>query len=95
MTGQYDRDDDRRRVVITMQGAFQLVDLLAVIDRLRVEDVWSYGLLYDLRGVIGHPTLADLRQIMNHVAQSAPPEQHRGPVAIVATDPILYGMLCT
>src|SRR5713101_5171433 len=95
MIGHYDRDDARRRVVITMQGAFQTVDVLAVIDRQRIEGVWSCGLLYDLRAVIGYPTIEDLRQIMNHVEQSAPAERHRGPVAIVATNPILYGMLCT
>jgi len=91
MTGYYDRDDARRRLVITLQGAFQTADVLAAIERQRVEDTWSYGLLYDLRGVTGHPTIEDLKQILSQVTLV---EQPRGPVAFLVTDPILYGMLC-
>ena len=94
MPVRYERDDARRRVVITAQGAFQTSDMLEAIERQRAEDTWSYGMLYDLRGMTGHPTLANLREMMGHAA-SRPAEQPRGPVAIVATDPILYDVACT
>ena len=49
-------------------------------------------MLYDLRGMTGEPTIADLRQFMSEAAQTTRP---RGPLAIVATDPVLYSRACT
>jgi hypothetical protein len=40
---RYERDDARRRVVVTVEGAFQASDMLAVFGRQRAEDTWSYG----------------------------------------------------
>jgi hypothetical protein len=56
------------------------------------EDVGAYGMLYDLRGMKGAPTLADLRQFMSEAARTNRP---RGPLAILATDPIIYARACT
>jgi hypothetical protein len=93
---QYERDDVRRRVVITFPGVYHAADAVAAIERHHAEGVWSYGVLYDLRILRGHPALADLKA---HMAQDAQPPsgegQSRGPVAIVTTDPIVYGSACT
>jgi hypothetical protein len=89
---RYERDDDRRRVVITMDGPFEPADFLAVIERWRGEDVGAYGMLYDLRGMTGVPSVADLRQFMSEAARTTRP---RGPLAILATDPVIYGRACT
>ena len=51
-------------------------------------------MLFDLRSMTGHPTLANLREILGHTA-SQPTERRRGPVALVTTDPILYDVMCT
>src|SRR5712692_7677704 len=92
---RYERDDVRGRVVVTIQGEFQTDDMLAIMWRQRVEDTWSYGILYDLRGMTGEPTIADLRQLMSEAATRRHGEGPRGPVALMATDPELYGRLCT
>ena len=94
MPVRYERDDARRRVVVTIQGAFQLDDILAIMERLHSEDTWAYGLLYDLRHVDGYPTMEDLQ---HKLAQAATREGEgpRGPVAFLATKPILYSRLCT
>jgi hypothetical protein len=89
---RYERDDARRRVVVTMQGPFALADFLEVIDRQGRDDAWTYGLFYDLRGMTGVPTIADLRQSLS---QSAQVNRPRGPIAILATDPVIYGRACT
>ncbi len=89
---RYERDDASRRVVITLQGPFEPADFLAVIERWRSEDVGAYGMLYDLRGLTGEPSIADLRQFMSEAAQTTRP---RGPLAIVASDPIIYMRACT
>jgi hypothetical protein len=95
MSTRYETDDSRRRVVITIQGAFQADEVLAIMSRQRAEGMWTYGTLYDLRHLAGHPTLADLRRIMSQAASRAQGEQPRGRVALLATEPILYSRLCT
>ena len=89
MSTRYETDDSRRRVVITIQGAFQTDDVLAIMSRQRAAGTWTYGTLYDLRGLTGHPTVADLRRMMSQAASRDPGEAPRGPVALVATDPTL------
>jgi hypothetical protein len=92
MSIRYERDDARRRVVISMQGPFEPADFLAVIERWRGEDIGAYGMLYDLRGMTGEPTIPDLRQFMGEAAQVNRP---RGPIAILATGPEIYRRACT
>jgi hypothetical protein len=88
---RYERDDVSRRVVIAIQGPFEPADFLAVIERWRSEDVGGDGMLYDLRGMTGKPSIADLRQFMSEAPQTHRP---RGPLAVVATDPVIYGRAC-
>jgi hypothetical protein len=90
---RYERNDSRRRMVVTMKGAFQTDDVLAIMARQRVENTWTYGVLYDLRGVTPQPTFADLGQIMSHAAVNRRGEGPHGPVALLATEPGLYDRL--
>jgi hypothetical protein len=95
MSVDYERDDARHRVVVTVRGIFQPSDLLAVIERQRAENIWSYGTLFDLRGIVGHPTIADLRDLMGRASANPPAARRPGPVALLATEPMLYSRLCT
>ena len=61
MSIRYERDDASRRVVIIVQGTIEPDDVFAVIGRQRLDNAWSYGLLYDLRFMTGRLTLAKLR----------------------------------
>ena len=94
---RYERDDARRRVVITFPPTYQAADAVAAIERHHAEGVWSYGVLYDLRVLRGHPALADLKAHMKRDAQPPPGSESRprGPVAIVAADPIVYASACS
>jgi hypothetical protein len=92
---RYERDDARRRVVVTVHGTIEPDDAFAVIEQQRLDDAWSYGLLYDLRLMTGEPTVTDLRQLMSEAAMRLQGEEPRGPVVLLATDPALYGRLCT
>jgi hypothetical protein len=91
---RYERDDTSRRVVVTMDGPFNTAVFRAV-NELHSPDTWSYGMLFDLRGMTGEPTIAELRQIMNESVARRPGTGARGPVAILAIDPALYGRMCT
>jgi hypothetical protein len=89
---RYELDDLRRRVVVTVHGPFAPEDFRAVIDRRRADNTGAYGILYDLRGMTGEPTIVDLQQFMSAAAQTSRP---RGPIALVATDSALYARACT
>jgi hypothetical protein len=89
---RYERDDARQRVVVTVHGPFAVADFLAVIERQRGDDAWAYGMLYDLRGMTGEPAVDDLRQFMSEADRTTQP---RGPIAILATEPAIYGRACT
>jgi hypothetical protein len=94
MAIQYERDDARRRIVVTVVGAVQASEVLAAIERKRAEGTWAYGGLTDLRRMTGTLTLADLREIMNSAPTPPAMEPSRGPVAILATNPDVYAVAC-
>jgi hypothetical protein len=88
----YERDDARRRVLVTVQGPFVVNEALALMEQHHAENVWTYGVLYDLRGLTSQPTNADLRQIMNQQAKGS--GGLRGPVAFLAADSTVYNKAC-
>ena len=51
-------------------------------------------MLYDLRGTRGHPSIAELREIMAKVASLGASMPRRGPVALVTADPSFYEAGC-
>jgi hypothetical protein len=88
----YARDDVHRRIVVTITGEAHTADVLGVIERQVADDAWQYGMLYDSREDTSAPSSADLRAVVDvvgrHIAQLGP----RGPVAIVTSQPMNYGM---
>ncbi len=88
---EYERDNVRRRVTVTLRGGYEVSEILALLERHRVEDDWSYARLYDVRYLTGRPTVEDLRQFMNIDKQHRP----HWPEAILTSSPILYGLACT
>jgi hypothetical protein len=93
MPVRYERDDARRRVTVAIQGEFPSSEVLVVIERQYAEGTWGYGLLYDMRHMIGRPTVGELRAVMKQARSH--PELTRGPVAFLITDPVLYASACT
>jgi alpha-D-ribose 1-methylphosphonate 5-phosphate C-P lyase len=57
----YERDDERRRIVVTTIGIVGIDDLLTVIDRQASEETWQYGVLYDSRRVASVASQTDVR----------------------------------
>jgi hypothetical protein len=64
---EYQRDDQRRLITVTVTEACSVDDILSVIDRQAAEDTWEYALLYDLRAMTDESTGADLQQIAERV----------------------------
>ena len=95
MPFNYERDDVHHRIVITVDGAFQMSEALATIERRRAEDDSSRGVLYDLRHLIGQPNMEELRQLLRADSSISAEGQPRGPLAVVATASSLYTKACT
>ena len=68
---RYERDDTRRRVVVTMDGPFNTA-VFQSVSELHSPDTWRYGMLFDLRGMTGEPSIDELRQIMSQSAARQP-----------------------
>jgi hypothetical protein len=91
---RYQREDARRRIRLTVEGAFQMDDVSAISSRRHDDGTWAYGTLLDLRMMTEHPTVADLRQVASNVIAREISEGPRGPVAILATDEAHYALAC-
>jgi hypothetical protein len=89
----YERDDARRRIVVTTIGIITAAEMLAVVDRQAREGTWQYGMLYDSRRVATVASPADVRIGLRHVEAVTITHGQRGPVAFVTTMPAAYGMV--
>jgi hypothetical protein len=79
----YQRDDRRRLITLTLIEPFSLADLLSQTDRQWSEDVWEYAVLYDGRGTWTVTPPRDLQELVKHthiVGGGRP----RGPVGVAA-----------
>jgi hypothetical protein len=90
----YERDDAQHRILAVGEGIFRADDVLEMFARMRAEGVWSYSTLQDLRRMSGRPSVSDLRVILEAGRQHGTDGRARGPIAVVVTDPMLYGMAC-
>ena len=89
----YERDDERRRIVVTTVGIVAYEDVMAVVDRQAAEGTWQYGMLYDSRRVSTVASQTDVRIGLKHVETLSRTHGARGPVAFVTMLPAAYGMV--
>jgi hypothetical protein len=86
----YQRDDQRRLIIVTATEPCSVDDISSVIDRQASEDTWEYALLYDLRAMTDASTEADLQQIAERV-KVVGGGRGRGPVGIaIRARPALF-----
>ena len=85
----FERDDERRRITVTLSGPLMLAEFTANLDRLAAEGVWGYAVLYD-----GHRATAPLsveatRHLVQVVRELTAQHGPRGPVALVMANEVL------
>ena len=80
MPVEYERDDQRRLIAVTVTDPYAIDDVLGTIDRQAAEDTWAYAMLYDLRAV-DVLTGEYAQRIADHV-QAVGAGRERGPVGI-------------
>jgi len=88
---RYELDRPRRHVTVTLRGEYQADEILALLERHRVEDDWSFARFYDVRDLTGRPTVEELRLFAKLDAEHRP----HGPEAILTSNPIIYALACT
>jgi hypothetical protein len=89
---EYQRDDERRRITVTVKGRVTTKEVLAIVARQAADKAWSYGTLYDSREGIDVPTADDLRQLVCEIGALTTRYGPRGPVALVVLEAALYKM---
>jgi len=82
---EYQRDDERRVIIVTVTEPWSVDGISSVIERQSSEGTWDYPLLYDLRALTDASAEADLEQIAVRVrAIGGEPELGRVGIAIPA-----------
>jgi hypothetical protein len=92
MPFEYRLDHARQRLRIIGRDPAGVADVLAWLDRQAADGAWAYGSLDDLRRVTFSPTAADVQRVLDQVTARSVAYGQRGPVAVVATHPGLFGM---
>ena len=77
----YQRDDRRHLITVTLTDPFSFDQLLSQTNRQWAERTWEYAVLYDSRGSRQVTPTGELQQLVNHthVVGGGRP---RGPVAV-------------
>jgi hypothetical protein len=78
---EYQRDDLRRVITVTLIEPISLDELLSQTDRQWVEGVWEYAVLYDARAISHSRPPDELQRLVDHtrVVGGGKP---RGPVGV-------------
>jgi hypothetical protein len=92
MPFEYRLDHARQRLTIIGRDPAGVPDVLAWLDRQAADGAWAFGSLDDLRLVTLNPTSADVQRILDQVTTRSAVHGPRGPVAVVATHPVLFSM---
>jgi hypothetical protein len=91
MALEYERDDERRRIIVRFAGPLTADEAGRVADRNHREQVWGYAIVYDLSRVTGTPNRDEVQRIADHVQQRAERRPY-GPVAIIAPNATVFAL---
>jgi hypothetical protein len=86
----YQRDDEKKRVLVRAEGNTSLDEALAIMDRQAADGAWAYAVQYDLRGATRVPTPEDVHQMVMHIGRLTAKHGPRGSVALIVGDPGLF-----
>jgi hypothetical protein len=89
---EYILDHVRQRLTILGRDPVGVPDVLAWLERQAADGAWAYRTLVDLRLLTWNPTTEELRRIFHRIGTLSARHGSRGPEAVVATHPVLFGM---
>jgi hypothetical protein len=93
MPMRFERDDARRRIVVTAAGEFTFDAWRETVDRQVAEGVWDYPVLQDARELTEPgPRTSVIQRMADYVRELTQRHGRRGPVAIlVARSDVMFG----
>jgi hypothetical protein len=94
MAFEYECDAAKQRVVVRMHGVFQADEVFDIFARQRNDGSWGHGLLVDLRFLRNPPAVRELTQFVREDTLPGPNNERRGPLAVVVSNPLVYGVAC-
>jgi hypothetical protein len=88
----YERDDQRCRIRVSLSGLVSVDDLLGIVDRQAAESTWQYSLCYDARQIVKDTVRSadEVRRVLRHTVETSARHGERGPVAIITDNPADY-----
>jgi hypothetical protein len=78
---EYQRDDRRRLITVTLTEPYSFDELLNQTDRQWAEHTWEYAILYDSRAIAHIPPASELQQLVARRLVVGG-EHPRGPVGV-------------
>lgn len=77
------RDDEQRRVDVTVTDPWSVEEIALIVDRQVTDGTWGYPVIYDLRLSAWVPTEPDVQWLVRRGQQQAARHGPRGRVAVV------------
>jgi hypothetical protein len=77
------RDDERRRISVTITDPWSVEEIAVAMDRQISEGIWKYGTLYDLTGSAWVPSEPDVLWLVKRAQQQAALHGVRGAIAVL------------
>ena len=88
----YARDDEHRRVTLTLVDPYTVDDTFRLVERQAAERAWQYGALVDARAIAEPIRSADVRALVDRVRHLTMTYGRRGPVAMLTAQPVMFGV---
>src|SRR5687767_479883 len=85
----YTCDAAARIIRVVARQTLRVDEILGIIDRQVSEGRWSFGIMYDLRRVETALSKEEAARVSEHANSLAAENGPRGPVALVASTPLL------
>jgi hypothetical protein len=83
----YERNDPRRRIILTAVGAVSLEESMATLERKAADGAWDYATVYDGRGRDGLLETTEIVHLVSRTVVLSKRYGPAGPLAIVRIDP--------
>ena len=82
----YERDDRRRRVMLTAVGTVTLDESMTILERKAQDDAWAYATVFDGRDRDGSFDSTEIVHLVSRIAVLSKQYGPAGPLAIVRVE---------
>jgi hypothetical protein len=80
-----DRDDERRRVTVTVTDPWSVEEIAVTMDQQLAEQTWAYAVIYDVSRTAWIPSEPDVLWLVKRGQQQVARHGARGPIAVITS----------